>query len=107
MATNFVQDGNTIEIENTGKDVIESGKPVAIGAIVAVALTDIDPGDIGDGCTSGVFLLPKLSADVVSIGEKVNIKGGKVQKAEGDAVAGVAWASAGAGITELAVKLNG
>lgn len=107
MAKNYIQDGNTIEIENTGTKVIVSGALVAIGSMVAVAIADIEAGEVGDGLTTGVFMLPKLSADVVAAGAKVNLKNGKVQLADGDVVAGVAWTSAASGTTELAVKING
>ncbi|AEF46525.1 MULTISPECIES: DUF2190 family protein [Serratia] len=107
MAKNFVQDGNTIAIAATAAD-IASGDPVVVGDLVAVAITDIPKGRIGDGFTSGVFQLPKLSADVIPAGKKVFIKGGVVQLADVDAVAaGYAWEAAVKDATVVSVKLNG
>ncbi|MBK5072227.1 DUF2190 family protein [Budviciaceae bacterium CWB-B4] len=107
MAKNYVQDGNTIAIENVTTKDIASGAPVAVGSIVAIAITDIKVGEVGDGLTTGVYLLPKLAADAIAAGTKVNLKNGKVQLADGDVVAGVAWDAAAAATTVLAVKING
>jgi predicted RecA/RadA family phage recombinase len=108
MAKNFVQDGKTISLVNGGTDDILSGEPVAVGKVIAVAITDIAAGQSGDGFTEGVFLLPKLAADAITAGEQVYLKDGKVQLTETDAVvAGVAWESAGANVTVVEVKING
>lgn len=77
MATNFVQDGNVIEVVNGNADLISSGEPIVIGDIVGVAITDIPVGDAGAAMVSGVFLLPKLAADVIPMGKKVALKMGK------------------------------
>ncbi|AYD44760.1 DUF2190 domain-containing protein [Yersinia kristensenii] len=108
MAKNYVQEGMTIPITNSGAEVITSGDPVVIGDIVAVALVDIGPAVTGDGLAEGVFLLPKLAADIIPAGKKVFLKAGKIQLASTDAVAaGCAWASAAASETVIAVKING
>ncbi|QAX77684.1 DUF2190 family protein [Yersinia hibernica] len=108
MATNFIQEGKTIPITNSGVEIISSGDPVVIGDIIAVALVDISPTVTGDGMAEGVFLLPKLAADVIPAGKKVFLKAGKVQLASADAVAaGCAWAAAAASEAVIAVKING
>lgn len=108
MAKNFLQDGKTIAINNGGTKAILSGDPVVIGAVIAVAIADIPAGAAGDGFTSGVFLLPKLPADIVPAGTAVFIKDGKIQLDSKDAVAaGIAWEDAGANATVVAVKING
>lgn len=108
MAKNFVQDGNTIPVTNAGAAVILSGSPVVLGSLIAVAITDIPEKEVGDGFTTGVFLLPKLPADDIPVGTAVFIKDGKIQLDETDAVsAGIAWESAGAGDTAIEVKING
>ncbi|NIF58963.1 DUF2190 family protein [Enterobacter sp. Ap-916] len=108
MAKNFVQNGNTIPVNNTGNSEILSGDPVVIGSLVAVAITDIPAGGTGDGFASGVFLLPKLATDDIAAGTAVFIKAGKIQLDKADAVAaGVAWEEAGAGVTVVEVKING
>ncbi|CAI0983786.1 Uncharacterized conserved protein [Serratia liquefaciens] len=106
MATNFVQNGNTIALTATAN--IASGAAVIVGDLVAVAITDIASGRTGDGFVSGVFQLPKLAADVIPAGKKVFIKDGVVQLASADAVAaGYAWEAAAKDVTVIAVKLNG
>lgn len=108
MARNFVENGNTISINNTGADDIESGDPVVIGSVVAVAITDIKAGSVGDGFATGVFQLPKLAADDISVGDAVFIKDGTVQLDDTDAVsAGIAWEDAGSGAEFINVKING
>jgi len=108
MAKNFIQDGNTISITNNGNEDIVSGSAVAVGDLIAVAVTDIPGSGVGDGLVKGVFQLPKLSADVVPAGAKVYLASGTVQLEATDAVfAGYAWEAAGAGDTVIDVKING
>ena len=108
MAKNYIQAGTTIPLKNAGSEDILSGDPVVVGSMVAVAITDIAPGNVGDGFAEGVFLLPKLSADTVTAGAKVYLKAGKIQLDDTDAVlAGTAWEDAAAGVTVLEVKING
>lgn len=108
MAKNYVQDGKTIPLVNAGSDDILSGEPVAVGKLIAVAITDIPSGQTGDGFAEGVFLLPKLPADAVTAGEVVYLKDGKIQIEATDAVeAGIAWEDAEANVTVIEVKING
>ncbi|QQN35688.1 DUF2190 family protein [Rahnella aceris] len=108
MAKNFVQEGQTISITNTGSSVIESGDPVVVVSLVAVSLVDIAPNETGEGMAEGVFLLPKVSADVIPAGTKVYIAAGKIQLASASAVAaGIAWEDAAAGSAVVKVKING
>lgn len=107
MAKNYVQDGKTIPLANGGATDIDCGDPVVVGKLIAVAITDIPAGQTGDGFTEGVFLLPKLPADAITVGEQVYLKDGKIQVAETDAVAaGIAWEDAGASSTVVEVKIN-
>ncbi|WP_141220137.1 DUF2190 family protein [Escherichia coli] len=107
MARNFIEDGKTIGIVATGKN-ISSGEMVRVGDIFAVALTDIPQGEAGDGLTEGVFILPKLKSDDMKAGKKVYLKSGKVQLANSgsDPLVGVVWADAGTSAEEVPVKLN-
>ena len=108
MAKNFLQEGKTIAITNGTTKAISSGDPVVIGAVIAVAITDIPAASVGDGFTCGVFILPKLAADIVPAGTAVFIKDGNIQLDSKDAVAaGIAWEDAGANATVVAVKING
>lgn len=105
---NFVQDGHTIDVTNSGSVVIASGTPVAVGDVLAIAIVDIAVGETGTGLTSGVVQLPKVAADNIAQGKTVYFKSGKVQlDSTGATVAGKAWQAAGANITTVMVKLNG
>jgi len=53
MAKNFVQEGQTISITNTGAAVIESGDPVVLGSLLVVSLVDIAPNETGTGMAKG------------------------------------------------------
>ncbi|WP_437888356.1 DUF2190 family protein [Phytobacter sp. V91] len=105
---NYVQDGSTIPVTNAGTEVITSGSPVALGDLVAIAITDIQPGETGDGMTRGVVTLSKLPADNIAQGKTVYLKDGKIQLASADATqAGKAWEGAAANSTSVLVRLNG
>ncbi|QXC99323.1 DUF2190 family protein [Klebsiella sp. PL-2018] len=107
MAKNYIQDGNTIHLQNAGAKVIASGAPVAVGGMIAVALVDIPPASSGTGATTGVFSLPKVEAEETPQGARVFLKDGLIQLEEAGAVAaGVVWEDAGAGTEAVAVKLN-
>ncbi|HBM2922460.1 TPA: DUF2190 family protein [Klebsiella oxytoca] len=107
MAKNYIQDGNTIHLQNAGAKVIASGAPVAVGGIIAVALVDIQPASSGTGATTGVFLLPKVEAEEIPQGSRVYLKDGLIQLEEADAVAaGVAWYAAESGRGLVEVKIN-
>ncbi len=105
---NYVQDGNTIPVTNDGTEVIASGSPVALGDLVAVAITEIQPGETGDGMARGVVSLPKLAADNIAQGKTVYLKSGKIQLDSASATpAGKAWEAAAANSTTVLVRLNG
>lgn len=107
MAKNFVEIGETIDVHNTTDTKIESGSPVAIGELVAVAITDIQADDYGAAMAVGVFSLPKLSTDAITAGKRVYLKDGKIQLDKASAVAaGIAWADAAADTEVVLVKLN-
>lgn len=108
MAKNFVQNGSTIPLLNSGSEVIASGDAVVIGNIVAIAITDIAVQDTGDGFTEGVFQLPKASADAFTQGASVfvNDDGTAQASAESGVYAGIAWEGVSAGATAVNVKIN-
>lgn len=66
MATNLVQDGDTITI--TAGGTITSGSLVVTGALFGVAVTDAASGDSVALMTEGVFDLPKVTG-AVSVGD--------------------------------------
>lgn len=108
MATNFVQNGNTLTIINGGSAEILSGDIVPVGDIVAVAIANIPVSGTGEGLAAGVFQLPKLATDAIPAGTKVYLKADAIQLDATDAIfAGYAWESVAAGDTLIDVKING
>lgn len=69
MATNYVQDGCTIQ--HTAAAAISSGDVVVMGNIMGVALVDIAIGDTGSVAIEGVFDIAKADAAVIAQGESV------------------------------------
>lgn len=63
---NYVQPGNTLTIP--APDDIVSGQIVAVGGLIGVAAGDAESGADLDLVTEGVFTLPKVSTDAVTIG---------------------------------------
>jgi predicted RecA/RadA family phage recombinase len=57
---NYVQDGNTLALTNSGNTTISSGTPVAVGDLLVVAITDIQAGSTGDGRATGLFCYQNL-----------------------------------------------
>ncbi|WP_337025189.1 capsid cement protein [Pantoea anthophila] len=110
MATNYQQDGRTIDYQNTGETEIQSGEAVVVGALVGVAHDDILAGLGGVLHTFGVFVLPKAAESIVT-GQKLYLADGKVTAEAGETaapnpLAGTAWADAEAGDETVAVRLG-
>jgi predicted RecA/RadA family phage recombinase len=121
MATNYVQDGKTVEYSNDTGAEIASGSPVALSAMIGVAITDIADGDDGDLVTEGVFTLPKDSEDDIAQGADVYLNAsGEITSSSSETetdddgvetetentLAGKAWDAAVASSTDINVKLN-
>lgn len=108
MAKNYQQAGLTIPVTNNTSQVMKSGDPVVLGDLIVIAITDIAKEKTGDGFAQGVFRLPKLNTEAITVGKKVYLKDSKVQlTATGAIFAGHAWESAAQDATTVAVKING
>jgi predicted RecA/RadA family phage recombinase len=115
MATNYVQEGNTIQWTNGGSAVV-SGAVVVIGAMLGIALVDIGAGETGSVAIEGVFNVPKVDAAVIAAGETVvwdssasEFDDSAATPASGD-VSGGATAIEGKGANTgatIAIKLSG
>lgn len=119
MATNYVQDGCTIDYTNAGT-AITSGDVVAIGAagdaVLGIALVDIANGATGSVGIDGVYNVPKADGAVIGAGEFVlwdssagNFDDNQAVAAAGDVSDG-AWAIEAKGVTTgetIKVKLIG
>lgn len=69
MATNYIQDGDTLTL--AAPYAVSSGGGALIGAIFGVALETLANGATGDFQTEGVFQLPKTSAQAWTVGAKI------------------------------------
>ncbi len=114
MATNFIQDGSTIDHANSSGSTILSGAVVVIGSLIGVAIADIPNGEKGAVRIEGVFELPKVEAAVIGTGEDVIYDitalefDDNAATAEAGGVSGacVAVEAAGNGALTVKVKLN-
>lgn len=70
MTTKFRSDGKTVNYVNGGT-AISSGDVVVLKNCIGVALTDIAANATGAVAIEGVFEVPKVSAAVFVIGEKL------------------------------------
>lgn len=114
MATNFVQQGESLEWTNGTGSAVSSGDVVVAGAQVGVAAVDIADSATGTVYMTGIFTVPKVSAAVIAQGEMVAwdvsasaFDDSAMTPATGDITgACTAWSAAGDGVTTVAVKIN-
>ncbi|MFN3647783.1 MAG: DUF2190 family protein [Gemmobacter sp.] len=108
LAKNFIQAGYTLTIPAPA--VVTSGGVVIAGAIIGVAQGDAASGASVDAKTSGVWELPKVGADVATLGVAIywnsTFKLATVT-ASGNTKIGVAVKAAGAGVASIKVRLSG
>lgn len=115
MATNFVEEGNTITWTNATGSPVASGDVVAVGNMLAVALVDIADTESG-ALGFGVFTVPKVTAAVVAQGESLTwdvsvskFDDNAATPATGDITGppAVAWAAGTGSDTTLVVRFTG
>ncbi|MCG6216268.1 DUF2190 family protein [Vibrio furnissii] len=105
MAKNYVQDGDTIDFIAAAD--VASGSPVAIGALVGVALDDVKAGMTGVAAANGVWSLPKAAGVEIAQGVSVYLKNGAITTDSAEAVAaGKAWSESAAGDSKVSVNIN-
>lgn len=104
---NYVQDGNSVDFVNGTGSAIASGEPVKVTDFVGVANGDIADTAGGTLLTSGVFILPKVSAGAIAQGKKVYLEaGGAITATVGtNTFAGYAWEAAADTETSIIVRL--
>ena len=105
---NYVQKGENITLASPA--VIKSGDPVLVGKLFGVAAGDAVQDAPLDLVTVGVFRLPKVSTQVLSVGDKLYFDA--VAKlvtttAGGNSYIGVAIEPAANPSGEALVRLNG
>lgn len=109
---NFIQKGDVLTI-TAGAD-IASGDLVLIGpdpgGLVGVANGAALTGEACEVSVCGVYEVPKLSTDVVAVGDFLYFDSGNARltkTALDNTLAGIAVAAAGNGVTTVQVRLNG
>jgi predicted RecA/RadA family phage recombinase len=106
MANNFVQEGNSLNY--TAGANITSGSFVLVGAIGAIAKTDIANGKTGAVQITGVFTVPKASGAVTQ-GAKLYWDATNsvlTTTSSGNTIVGVAADGAGSGDATVKILLN-
>ena len=107
MATNFVQEGKTLDYTASGADVA-SGEFVVVGILGGVAKTAIADGKTGAVCISGVFSVAKASGAVTQ-GAKLywnSSNDNLTTTASGNTLVGVAAEAAASGDATAKLLLN-
>lgn len=116
MASNHVQPGKVLDYTNTTGGTILSGKVVAFGNSLGVALKDIPNNTTGSVAVDGVFSVPKVSGAVIKAGESLTwdasaaaFDDNLATPATGDitGAASMAFQDAGNGVLVLNVKFTG
>ncbi len=104
----FWQRGETLDFTNATNATIEANTIMAVGDIVGVAGTDIEPGETGSLHITGVFKMPKATAsEVVAMGKKVYFSAtGITTSASSNTYAGVAAADSTATDADVLVRLG-
>ena len=115
MAKNFLQEGEVMVWTNITASAVVSGQVVAMGNILGVAEVDIAVGASGS-VGFGVYRVPKVAGAVIVAGDSLlwdasasGFDDNAAVAAAGDigGSAAVAFETAGAGVTTLAVKFTG
>lgn len=105
---NFVQAGENITV--TAAAPAASGDGVKIGTLFGIASGDAAIGDALVLVTAGVFDMPKVAADDITLGAAVYWRasdGLVTVTASGNTKVGVAVSAAGNGAASVRVRLNG
>jgi predicted RecA/RadA family phage recombinase len=109
---NSIQPGNVLTIVAAAD--IASGDPVLIGpdpgGLVGVACGSALTGAEVEVAVNGVFELPKLTTDVVAVGDLLyyDLSEAELTKtATNNTLAGIATKAAGNGVTTVQIRLNG
>lgn len=108
MATNYLQDGDILTF--TAPYAVASGGGFLVGSLFAVALQAAASGASVQGKRTGVWTLPKLQADDVSVGAKLywdNTNKRLTLTSSGNTLVGAATAAAGTSATTVSVLLDG
>lgn len=108
MKAEFRQKGEMLNYINPTDDFVEAGTLVIFGDICGITATDIAPGQLGTIATTGVWQMPKDTAEITG-GAKVYYDEANdvVNTTESDIFVGIAIEDADATASTVAVRLNG
>lgn len=82
----YVQRGESIDFVNATGANIMAGEVVPLATRISVAATDIPVGNKGVVEVLGVFDIPALTTEELTVGQAVYYKDGKIQATANDAV---------------------
>lgn len=108
MATNFIQPGDVLTL--TAPYAVASGAGLLVGSLFGVATRAADNGAAVEASTRGVYELPKLSTDVVAIGDKLywdNTNKRLTKTSTDNTLVATAVSAAGNGVATVYARLNG
>ena len=109
MATNKIQNGETITWTNGTGSLVASGDIVKINDLIGVALVDIAAGESGAVAASGVFEVPAVNNAAINQGANVyfDATAGKMTPTSTDnTLAGIAWTTKASAGTVVWVRLG-
>lgn len=104
----FVRAGENITV--TAAAAATSGDGVKIGSLFGIAAGDAETGDPLALVTAGIFDMPKVAADDITLGAAVYWRSSDrlvTTTASGNTKIGVAVTAAGNGAASARVRLNG
>lgn len=104
---NFIEKGERLPF--TAGFAVASGAGLTIGDRFGVATGAVESGGVGILAMCGVFQLPKLSTDVITVGQKVywDFDNARITTtAASHNLAGFAFTAAGNGATTVNVCIN-
>ena len=105
----YIQNGHVITVP-TPAGGVASGDALIVGSIFGVAAYSATEGDPLELSTTGVYQLPKASAEVLAVGARVawdNTAKEVSTPGAGRFPIGIATEAAGNGVTSVAVRLDG
>jgi predicted RecA/RadA family phage recombinase len=116
MSSKFVQEGKFMVVTLSGTVAVNAVDVIGTGKIGVAQKAGVS-GDVINYAVEGVYKLPKVSGAVITQGQKVlfdvsaasgagEVDDDQATPAAGDFLCGTAWESAGAGVLEIAVKIN-
>jgi len=107
MTTKYVMSGDVMDY--TAGSAVSNGQVILVGKRIGVALTAIAAGATGALRMDGVFVIAKLSTDVVAQGDLLywdNTNSRLTTTASGNTQAGYAFAAAGNGVGTVQININ-